>query len=108
MPNFDDFLSQLKDDLIGLAKNFGEDVKDELISDGTAFAEEAKEDLMRWTQLAAEGRLTQDDLQFLVEGKKDLAKMEALKQKGLAKAKLDKYKNALFGTVVNSISSLIA
>jgi len=108
MPNFDDFLTQLKSDLIDMAKDFGGDVKDELIADGTAFAEEAKEDLMRWTQLAAEGHLTQEDLKFLVRGKKDLAKMEALKQKGLAKAKLDKFKNALVGTVVNSVSSLIA
>lgn len=106
MPNFDDFIDQLKNDLVNHAKQFGDDVKDEFVEDGKAFAEEAKEDLIRWTQLMAEGKLTKEDLEFLVKGKKDLAKMEALKQKGLAKVRLDKFKDALVGTVVNSAFTL--
>ncbi|MDZ7659654.1 hypothetical protein [Fodinibius sp.] len=101
MPNFDDFIDQLKNDLVDHAQQFGDDVMDEFVEDGKAFAEEAKGDLKRWTQLMAEGKLTSDDLKFLVKGKKDLAKMEALKQKGLAKARLDKFKDILVGTVVS-------
>lgn len=106
MPNFDDFIEQLISDLVNHAQQFGEDVKDEFVEDGKAFAKKAKEDLKRWTQLVAEGKLTREDLEFLVKGKKDLAKMEALKQKGLAKARLDKFKDALIGTVVSSAFTL--
>lgn len=106
MPNFDDFIKQLKSNLVDHARQFGDDVKDEFVEDGKAFAEEAKQDLQRWTQLLAEDRLTRDDFEFLVKGKKDVAKMEALKQKGLAKARIDKLKSALLGTVVSSAFSL--
>ena len=106
MPNFNDFIDQLKSNLIDHARQFGDDVKDEFVEDGKAFAEEAKEDLKRWTQLVAEDKLTRDDFEFLVKGKKDIAKMEALKQKGLAKARIDKFKDALLGTVVSSAFSL--
>lgn len=107
MPNFEDFLDTFKSDLIDLTKEFGDDVKDEIIADGKAFAEEARKDLEEWTQKLAAGELSQEDVKWLIQGKKDLAQMEALKQKGLAKAKIDKYRNAMLETVVGSISELV-
>jgi len=107
MPNFDDFIDTLKDNLIGLTKKYGDDIKDELITDGKAFAEETREDLEDWTQKVAEGELTQDDLEWLIHGKKDLAEMEALKQKGLAKAKIDRYRNAMLETVVGTVFDFV-
>ncbi len=107
MPNFDDFIDTLKDNLIGLAKEFGDEVKDEIIADGKAFAEEAKEDLEDWTQKAEEGKLSKDELEWLIQGKKDLAEMEALKQKGLAEAKIDKYRTAMLETVTGSVFDFV-
>jgi len=102
MSVFNDFLKILKTDLTEIAKNFGGDIKNELVGDGQAFAQKCREDLERWTALLAEGSLTKEDFAYLVEAKKDLAEMEALKQKGLTEAKIDKLKAAVLNSVVGS------
>lgn len=107
MSEFDDFLELLKDDLLDLAKDFGDDLKDEIIDDGTAFAQNAKEDLEEWTRMVANGELSQEDLEWLIEAKKDLAKMEALKQKGVAKAKIDNLRSAIMETVAGSVFKVL-
>ncbi len=106
MPDFDDFINRIKNELVNRANELGDEVKDEFIKDGKTFVEEAEDDLKRWTQLMAEGKLTKEDLKFLVNGKKDLAKMEALKHKGIAKAQLDQYKSAIVDSVITSASKL--
>lgn len=107
MPYFDKFLDTLKTELGDLAHQFGDDVKKELINDGRSFAVKSKNDLERWIKQLIDGSLTQDDFEWLVKGKKDLAEMVALKQKGLAQAKIDKYRIALLDTVVSSAFKLI-
>lgn len=107
MSEFKDFLEILKDDLLDLAKDFGDDLKDEIIEDGTAFAQNAKKDLEEWTRMAASGELSQEDLEWLIEAKKDLAKMEALKQKGIAKAKIDNLRSAIIETVAGSLLKVL-
>jgi hypothetical protein len=102
MIDFNDFLKTLKSDLADIAKEAGEDIKDELMRDGTSFAEKLKDDLQRWTTAIVEGTLTQEELEYLLQAKKDLAQMEALKQKGLAKARIAKLKNTLISAVVGS------
>ena len=103
MADLKELLDALKKDLTGIAKEAGEDFKEELIKDGQAFIKKSKEDLERWMILAAEGRLTKDELEYLINGKKDLAEMEALKQKGLAEVKIDKMRNALLNSVISSV-----
>ena len=46
MPNFNDFVDILKNDLIGFAKENLEEYKDELIKDGSDFIERTKTDLI--------------------------------------------------------------
>jgi hypothetical protein len=103
MADFKDFLDTLKNELSEVAREAGEDFKDELIKDGKAFVKKSKEDLERWMSLAAEGRLSKEELEYLIKGKKDLAEMEALKQKGLAKVKIDRMRTALYNSVINSV-----
>lgn len=107
MPDFDEFLKTLKHDLGDLAHHFGDDVKTELINDGRSFAVKSKRDLERWMKELVNGSLTKDDFEWLVKGKKDLAEMEALKQAGLTRARIDKYRNALLDTVISSAFKLI-
>lgn len=102
MSDFNDFLNALKSELTGIAREAGEDIKDELIKDGKAFVEKSREDLERWSRLMAQGDLSREEFEYLLKAKKDLARMEALKQKGLAQARIDKLKNALMGAVVGS------
>ena len=102
MPNFNDFVDTLKNDLIDFAKENLEEYKDELIKDGSQFFEKTKTDLERWTKGLNSGVLNQDDFEFLLRAKKDLAEMEALKLTGLAQIKIDKITDGVIDVIVGS------
>jgi hypothetical protein len=102
MPTFNDFVTTVKNDLLDFTKENLEEYKDEVLKDGNAFVEKTKEDLKRWTEGLASGALSQADFEFLLKGKKDLAKMEALKQLGLSKIRITKITNGIIDVVVGS------
>ena len=102
MPTFNDFLLTLKVDLMIFAKDNLEEQKDELLKDGNAFIRKAKKDLERWTEGLTIGTLSKADFEFLLRGKKDLAEMEALKQLGLSKIRINKITDGVIGVVVGS------
>lgn len=98
----DEFFDNLLEELAEIAKKAVEDIKDELIRDGKSFVEKTRADLQRWAQLLVEGKITRDEFEYLVKAKRDLAQMEALKQKGLAQVRIDKLRNALLNAVVDA------
>jgi hypothetical protein len=102
MATFNEFWVQLENELIGFAEGSLKNYRDTAIKDGRAFLEKTKIDLERWTKMLAEGRLTRDDFEWLVKGKKDLAKLDALKQEGLAQVALDRFINGLIDTIVST------
>jgi hypothetical protein len=102
MATFNEFWVQLENELIGFAEGSLKTHRDTAIKDGRMFLEKTKSDLERWTKMLAEGRLTRDDFEWLVKGKKDLAELNALKQEGLAQVALDRFVNGLIDTVVST------
>lgn len=102
MDDFAEFLSLFKARLIEIAQDTSRDIKEALLQDGSAFVQKTRDDLQRWTLLLAEGRLTKDEFEYLLEAKIDLAEMEALKQKGLAEIRIDELKQAVFEAIVGS------
>jgi hypothetical protein len=102
MPTFNEFLSTIKDDLLEFAKENLEEYKDELLKDGNEFVKKAKKDLERWTEGLASGALSKADFEFLLKGKRDLAEMEALKQLGLSKIRVNRITNGVIDVVVGS------
>lgn len=108
MPDFNDLLKTIKDDLLSLAQESVNEFKDELIKDGSAFAAKLEDDLLRWGEGLVGGHLTQSDVEFLIKAKKDLAEMEALKLAGLSKIKLEKLKTKVIDTVIGSVVKVFA
>lgn len=102
MPDFEKFLDALKGNIREYAEEDWKGHVDDLISDGSAFLDKTKEDLKGWATQLAEGSLSKDDFMWLVQGKKDLAEMEALKQAGLALVELDRCRKELLDLVVNT------
>ena len=102
MPTFNEFLSTIKDDLLEFSKENFEEYKDELLKDGNEFVKKAKKDLERWTEGLASGALSKADFEFLLKGKRDLAEMEALKQLGLSKIRVNRITNGVIDVVVGS------
>jgi hypothetical protein len=102
MTTFEDFIEALKIELVEFAEYSWNTYKDAAIIDGKAFIENSGTDLKRWTEMLARGDLTRDDFEWLMVGKKDLAELFALKQKGLAKVALDRFVNGLIDTIVST------
>jgi len=102
MATFDDFIDQLKTELGEFAEYSWKTYKAAAVKDGKAFIDQSKADLERWTKMLAHGDLTRDDFEWLMVGKKDLAELVALKQKGLAKVALDRFTNGLIDTIVST------
>lgn len=102
MPTFDEFLSALLNEIEKLARRTVREFRDAAMEDARAFLESTRADLERWTRLLAEGRLTAKDFEWLVLGKKDLAELVALKQKGLALARVDRFRKDLLGLVIRT------
>ena len=102
MAIFDDFYDAFKDGLETLAKERWSEHKDAALKDGKAFIEDAKEDLVRWTKSLANGDLSKDDFEWLLESKKDLAILHALKQVGLTKVAKDRFVNGVIDLVINT------
>lgn len=107
MDSFDHFLDILIDKLEDIAKGLVQDIKEAFIQDGITFAEKTKKRLERWTVLVAEGKLTMEEFKYLLEAQKDLAEMEALKEKGLAKIEIDRLRNSLINAILESVAAVI-
>jgi hypothetical protein len=104
---FDDFLEALKIGLTDLAEQHWRAYREEIVHDGRAFAESLRLDLERWAQLARDGSLTPEDFAWLVQGKRDLAEMTALRASGLTQARLDRLRAGLVDTVIGTALRVI-
>jgi len=102
MAKFNDFLAALREGLKQLAGQAIQDYRAAAIKDGEAFLRKTRADLERWTKALAKGQLAKADFEWLLQGKKDLAVMEALKQEGLALVEVDKFRSSLVDLVVNT------
>ena len=102
MADFNEFLKVLKDNTDDLIRKSWKEYQKAAMKDGGSFIRKTKDDLERWTMLLAEGKLMQDDFAWLVQGKRDLAELEAMKQEGLSQVQLNRFRNALMKVVVNT------
>jgi hypothetical protein len=108
MSDFDDFIEESLKGIKGLFRTTLEDYRDEISSDTKAFLEKNKEDLKTWTEQLVAGDLSKKDFEDLVLGRKDVAEMYALKEAGLAQAKMDLFKCRLADLLIDTAFDIIA
>ncbi len=85
--------------VISAFKNYKKEAK----ADIENFTSSIKPKLEQWTIQLAEGKITKDDLEFLILQKKELLEMKALKQVGIAQIELDKLKNNVLSSIIGTI-----
>jgi hypothetical protein len=102
-----EFWAQLLLNVESFASEKWNDLKDDAVDDAKKFLTEVKDDVQRWISLLAEGKLTTDDLGWLIKGKRDLAKLLFLKEKGLTKPDLDKFFEGLLETIISTVFKII-
>jgi vacuolar-type H+-ATPase subunit H len=105
--NFPEILKQVKTDIVNLAqtslKNYVKDAK----TDAQTILDAMEKKLERWTKLLIQGELTTADFEWLVYREKDLIKMTALKEAGLAAIRVDQFKNSVLNMVIDTIFQLV-
>jgi hypothetical protein len=102
MKTFMEFWVQLLLNVESFASEKWNELKDDAVDDAKKFLTEVKDDVQRWMPLLAEGKLTTDDLLWLLKGKRDLAQLIYLKEKELAKPGLDKFFKGLLETIIST------
>jgi hypothetical protein len=100
MAKFDDLLNELKDGLLQIARTEAVGFVEQAKSDGQAFLTALEADLKTWTEQLAAGQLSPNDFKFLVQGKADLARMNALTQAGLASVRIDRIRSAMIDLII--------
>lgn len=105
--NFEAFLRELEDGMRDLARREAAGYMTAAITDGRDFLDSLKADLPLWTKQLASGQLSLPDFEFLVKGKKDLAKMVALTQAGFAAIRIERLRVALIDLIINAAGKLV-
>ena len=107
MKTFMEFWIQLLTNVESFAADKWNELKQDAVEDSKKFLTEVKDDVQRWISLLAEGKLTTDDLRWLIKGKREVAELLFLKQKGLAQPDLDKFFEGLLETIISTAFKLI-
>lgn len=102
MSDFDDFLKAVKEGSKELAREVFDGFEKEAAKDAKAFLDKSKTDLQRWTKLLAQSELNEQDFSDLVQAKKALAEIHALRQAGVALTKLERFRSGFINLIIDS------
>ncbi len=102
MANCEDYLRVLQPKLRDLCIGFWAGYQDDAVRDARDFLDACHQDLQHWADLLNRGDLSQSDFKWLVSGRRDVAEMNALKQRGLAETELDQFRDAVIDVVVKT------
>jgi len=97
----------LQSNITDLAKQSLSDYLTQATSDGDAVLSNLKDKIDLWSLQLSTGDLDSDDFKSLILGEKDLMKMDALTQQGLALIRVDQFKNDVCNLIINTVTTII-
>lgn len=107
MPDINKILKSAEEGVIHLAETTFATYKTQAIADGKAFLAAARKDLETYSKQLAAGKITLDQFKDLMQDEGDLAKMDALKEAGLAHAAFDNFINGVIGIMISAALAAI-
>lgn len=75
--------------------------------DSAVFLNRTRDDLARWTAMLADGRLNKAGYQSLVAGAGEVMEMHALKQKGVALAAVNEFRDRVLNIIIDKTFSML-
>lgn len=108
MPDFKEIFGKLLESVKKITGEEFTEYRDEASEDARNFLLECKEDFEKWVPQLASGELSIDDFEWLIKSKKDVLKLNILKQKGLAQVKLDRFRDKLLQEIKKSILDILS
>ncbi|HWZ36080.1 MAG TPA: hypothetical protein VNW51_07980 [Mucilaginibacter sp.] len=97
----------LQSNIADLAKQSLSDYLTQATSDGNAVLSNLRDKIEQWSLQLSTGDLDSDDFKSLILGEKDLMKMDALTQQGLALVRIDQFKNDACNLIVDTVTAFI-
>ena len=76
-------------------------------SDGQAILDQMKTDIENWTNQYTTGVISQDELSFTIQGRKEDLEVAALTEAGIAQAQIDGFKTGVINLIEKTIFSLV-
>ncbi len=102
MNRFEEYIAAIKTGAKELATEIFDGFEDQAQNDAKAFLEKSQADLERWTKLLARGDLTEQDFSDLIQAKKALAEIHALRKEGVALAKAERFRTRFINLVIDT------
>jgi len=102
MDNFENYMDALRKGAKELARETFDGYESEAKYDAEAFIRKSKIDLQRWTKLLAHKDITEEDFSDLVNAKKALAEMYALRRSGLAIIRLERFRKGFINLTIDT------
>ena len=98
-----DHFNELKEAALELAKNEFKDYYEDAKKDIETFLKESEIKLKDWGVALLFGEITKEEVKMLLLSEKDLFTLELLKQAGIQQIKLNKFKDNLFGLIIDKL-----
>jgi hypothetical protein len=105
--DIDSILKGIEGQIKALAQQQFKQYTQQAIADAKSSLQDAKADLERWIEELVRGDIDKDEFESLVQGQIDVAKMQALKQAGLAETQIESFVNGVIDIVVNAALAAI-
>jgi hypothetical protein len=105
--DFGNILETIKQGIVSIAADSLKDFSKEAIADGNEILRGIEPKLKKWSLEVAEGKMTPDDLKDLVLGEKDNMQLVALKHKGFAMIRADKFKADVLHLIIKTITAVV-
>ncbi len=105
--NIQQILESLKKEAVALATLTFKQYKEAASADALKLLAEMQVSIEKWALQLANGEISKADFEFLLLGQKDLIKMNALKEVGIALIEADKFKASLMKLITNTVTGLI-
>lgn len=102
--DFKSLFEKLKEEVTALAVSAVKNRTEEAKADALNLLQEMKANLEAWTVLYAAGRLSKEDMEYLILGQKEVIEMNALKQVGISMVRLDELKTGMLKAILGVIT----
>lgn len=93
--NTKELLTGLKCEIITLAKTSFKGFAKEAEQDAKQTIDKIEEKFARWVVLLAEGQLTKEDFELLINAQKELLEMKGLQKVGMSAIKVERFRDGV-------------
>ena len=108
MPDQEKLFSEIEKQILSLAKSSVSGDKKQAMADAKQILADLKTDLIRWTDLLAQKKIKVNEFEWLVNSDKELIKMKALENAGLATTRVSAFGQGVLNIIIDTTLSKVA